>query len=151
MSCNDKLFPCSQEVLLSFLGHCVSLPCGKLRQEGWKPAAFLERGPSPFGKQPRNCRLCRGVWRGCVGRESTRQLVTFAMAEVQGRCHAGGCLMRAFLRVCRCFVPWRSSPTLRQPWVRRWLGHGGAQQRVPVHGRCCLALLICRAKQLKIS
>lgn len=77
MSCNDKLFPCSQEVLLSFLGQSGSFLCGKLKEEDLKAAAFLERGPIPFGKQPSNRCLCRRVWRGCVGRDGTQQSVTF--------------------------------------------------------------------------
>ena len=122
----------------------VSLfPCGKQRREGCKLAAFLERGPIPLGKQPSNRCLRRVVRCGCVGRESTQQSVTFAMAEVQGQWHAGGCSMRAFPKVCRCFVPWRSSSMLQQLRVWWCLGQGVARQQMPVHACCCLALLIC--------
>lgn len=90
-------------------GEIPVFPSDKQRQEGCKPAVFLEQEPTPVSKQLSNRCLCQGVWSGAVGRGSTRLLVTFGMAAVQGLWNTARCLMWALPEVSRCFIPWRTS------------------------------------------
>lgn len=130
-------------------GEIPVFPSDKQRQEGCKPAVFLEQEPTPVSKQLSNRCLCQGVWSGAVGRGSTRLLVTFGMAAVQGLWNTARCLMWALPEVSRCFIPWRTSAaphllvfgaghfTLLTCWGKQPKPYPGLEEKRICFGDCC--------------